>query len=114
MRTRGVPDWPVWWPDGKRVVYTDYSLGSTREFVSVRQLVESAGERDTLVTGVTVSGFSPDTTIAVGTKGFGGGAWIVPLSNGKGEDPISLDSFPTEAPWRWEWPSQPFRWGCHN
>ena len=93
VSTRGRPSIPVWWPDGKRVVYTEFSGDGPPGGLAVRQLVESAGERDTLASGVQITGFSPDTTMAVGTKGFGSGAWIIPL--GKGKEAVPLDSFPT-------------------
>ncbi|WP_053333949.1 protein kinase domain-containing protein [Gemmatimonas phototrophica] len=93
VRTQGFVRSPSWWPDSRRIVFNEYALAPGTPIIAVRQLVESAGERDTLGVGWEVSGIAPDTTIAVGTKGFGRGAWIFPLT--KGQPPVSLDSFPT-------------------
>ncbi len=93
ITTRGRPYLPRWWPDGRRLVYTEFSREASSVTLAVRQLVESAGERDTLASGLVINDFSPDTTMAVGTRGFGGGTWMIPLE--KGKDAVSLDSFPT-------------------
>ena len=94
VRTQGnVVGSPTWWPDSRRLVFTESPANPGSPSIAVRQLVESAGERDTLGVGWEVTGIAPDTMTAVGTKGFGRGAWIFPLA--KGQPPISLDSFPT-------------------
>ena len=46
--TRGVPTEVRWWPDNRRVVLTEVSGTTPYSTVTVRQLVESTGERDTL------------------------------------------------------------------
>jgi Tol biopolymer transport system component len=91
--TRGAPQIPRWWPDGRRIVFTEIATRVPYHQVVVRQLVESAGERDTLAVGWQLSDISPDTLAAAGSPGFGDGAWIVPLVSGR--DPEHLDSFPT-------------------
>ncbi len=89
--TRGIPFAPRWWPDGRRVVFTEAATQAPYGQVVVRQLVESAGERDTLAVGWQLDGIAPDTLEAAGTSASVGGAWIVPLVLGK--DPVPVDSF---------------------
>jgi Tol biopolymer transport system component/tRNA A-37 threonylcarbamoyl transferase component Bud32 len=91
--TRGTPYLPRWWPDGRRVMFTEMSSVAPYPQVVVRQLVESAGERDTLVVGWQLSDIGPDTSTAMGSGGFGRGIWTVPLAGGL--EPVSIDSFPT-------------------
>ena len=93
VRTQGNVGSPTWWPDSRRIVFTEYSLRTGAPSIAVRQMVESSGERDTLGVGWELTGIAPDAQTAFGTKGFGRGAWIFPLA--KNQPPISLDSFPT-------------------
>jgi len=90
--TRGVPSRPRWWPDGRRVVFSEIAPRAPYPHVTVRQLVESAGERDTLGVGWHINDIAPDTLEAAGSQASDAGAWIVPLVPGK--DPVPLDSFP--------------------
>jgi eukaryotic-like serine/threonine-protein kinase len=92
MPTRGIPYLPRWWPDGRRVVYTETSPDPPYRRVVVRQLVESAGQRDTLGEDWEFNDVAPDTLHAVGVRRFGRGSWIVPLQ--KGAEPVALDTFP--------------------
>jgi len=91
--TRGIPSNPRWWLDGRQIVFTEASPDPPYTRVSVRQLVESGGERDTLGVGWAISGIAADSSRAVGTMGFGSGSWVFPLT--EGTEPVSLDSFPT-------------------
>ena len=92
--TRGKPTNPRWWPDGRQIVFTEVSLEPPHTRVSVRQLVESGGERDTLGFDWALSGIAPDSSRAVGVLGgFGGGAWVFSLTGDA--EPVPIDSFPT-------------------
>ncbi len=93
VRTEGIVSSPIWWPDSRRVVFSEIAPRPRAPMIAVRQLVESAGERDTLGVGWELTDIPTDTLTALGTKGFGRGAWIFPMS--KGQAPVSLDSFPT-------------------
>jgi serine/threonine-protein kinase len=93
VRTGGIPSNLRWWPDGRRIVFTEMSPEPPYTRVSVRQLVESGGERDTLGVAWDITGIAADSSHAVGTQGFGSGAWVFPLTGDS--EPVSLDSFPT-------------------
>jgi serine/threonine-protein kinase len=91
--TRGRPLVNRWWLDGRRVVFSEASNDPPYESVAVRQLVESGGERDTLVVDMNITDVAADSSVAVGTRGFGGGAWILPLQDPSA--PIAIDAFRT-------------------
>jgi serine/threonine-protein kinase len=88
----GTPTMPRWWADGRRIVFSETSARPPYSRVAVRQLVETAGERDTLGHGWEANDISPDSSRVAGTYGFGSGAWIFPLE--KGRPAIAVDSFP--------------------
>ncbi len=90
--TNGIPYLPRWWPDGRRIAFTEVLPRPPYSVMSVRQLVESAGERDTLGGGWAISDVAPDTVRAVGVPGLlEGGTWIYPL--GSGEDAVAVDTY---------------------
>jgi serine/threonine-protein kinase len=93
--TRGSPATPRWWPDSRHVVFTEISPLPSVPQVVVRQLVESAGDRDTLAVGWQLNEIASDTLWAYGAVGFGSGRgiWKVPLA--AGAQPVVIDSFPT-------------------
>ncbi len=94
MLTRGPPLLPRWWPDGRQLVYAEMATRATEPSISIRQLVESTGARDTLGTGWMIEDIAPDTATAIGQGDVGfGGAWIFPL--GAGGDPMPIDTFPS-------------------
>ena len=90
--TRGVPFLPRWWPDNRRLVFTETDVKPPFRRAVVRQVVESTGQRDTLGQTFEINDFSPDTQSGVGTITYGKGAWILPLK--PGAKAIGLDSFP--------------------
>ncbi len=91
--TRGSPFLPRWWPDGKALMFTEASIAPPYSQVVVRQLVESTGERDTLVSGWRFNELAPDRQSALGSRTFGSGSWRVPLQ--AGAEPVAIDSFPS-------------------
>ncbi len=91
--TRGSPFLPRWWPDGKALMFTEASIAPPYAQVVVRQLVESTGQRDTLVSGWRFNELAPDRQSALGSRTFGTGSWRVPLQ--AGGKPVAIDSFPS-------------------
>ena len=62
LATQGIPSVPRWWPDGRRVVFTERSPHPPYRFATVRQFPGSAGPRDTLLNEWSVNDLSSDTT----------------------------------------------------
>lgn len=91
--TRGSPFLPRWWPDGNALMFTEVSIAPPYPQVVVRQLVESAGERNTLMRGWRFNDLAPDRQSALGSRTFGSGSWRVPLQAGAA--PVAIDSFPS-------------------
>ena len=95
LATQGIPSVPRWWPDGRRVVFTERSPHPPYRFATVRQFPGSAGPRDTLLNEWSVNDLSSDTTKpeALVTKLFSSGVWLTGLSDSSA--PVPVDSFPT-------------------
>ena len=91
--TRGLPFGPLWWPDGQRVVFTEFVLGSAGSMVTVRQLVESAGDRDTIAAGFSVNDIARDALMVLGSSTGGWGVWSKSLS--PNAPAVAVDSFPS-------------------
>ena len=91
--TQGIPLAPRWWPDGKRIVFTEQSPRPPYQQVTVRQFPGSVSRRDTLLVGWSVNEISPDTAKleALGAKSDANGLWLIPLA-----DPgraVAVDTF---------------------
>jgi Tol biopolymer transport system component len=93
VATQGLPLAPRWWPDGKRIVFTEQSPRPPYRFATVRQLPGGVGRRDTLLLGWSVNEVFPDTSRleAIGSRG-GVGVWILPLADSA--SPVPVDTFP--------------------
>jgi Tol biopolymer transport system component len=90
--TRGIPFLPRWWPDSRRIVFTETVDEPPFQRAVVRQVVESTGQRDTLGASWEMNDISPDTLTAVGIKAYGKAAWIIPLRSSA--EATVLDSYP--------------------
>jgi serine/threonine-protein kinase len=94
VATRGVPLAPRWWPDGRRIVFTERSQFPPYSMITVRQLPGSVGQRDTLLVGWSVNEISPDTARleAIASKSLAFGVWLVQLADSGRA--VAVDTFP--------------------
>jgi serine/threonine-protein kinase len=94
VATQGVPLAPRWWPDGKRIVFTEQSPRPPYAQATVRQLPGSVSRRDTLLVGWSIDEISSDTTKleALGYRARTPGVWLIPLADPKQAVPV--DTFP--------------------
>jgi Tol biopolymer transport system component len=89
--TQGVPFfYPRWSPDGKEVIYTEFAPAGGIVAPVVRQMMNDASRRDTLVAAAIVSMPSPhgDRVAVTGLRG-GEGLWLVPTERSGGA-PLQL------------------------
>jgi len=95
VATHGVPFSPRWWPDNRRIVFTERSTRPPYGEVTVRQLPGSVQQRDTLLVGWLVNEISPDTgrLEALGRSSRGPGLWLVQLGDTTRQ--VQIDPFPT-------------------
>ena len=94
VATHGIPAVPRWWPDGRRIVFTERSPSPPYASATVRQYPGSAA-RDTLLAGWSVNEVSVDTTRAEAllSRDLSFGVWLARL--GDSVAPVPVDPFPT-------------------
>jgi serine/threonine-protein kinase len=95
INTEGTPLYtPRWWPDGKRILFAEFTPAGGLSAPVVRQTAENFSRRDTLVTTAIEVVPSPDgRTLAVTGWRNQPGLWIVP-TEGDAHRPLRLVAGP--------------------
>lgn len=97
--TRGVPaHYPRWWPNGKHLIFSEFTPVGSAIAPIVRQLPTDATRRDTLVEAAFTLVPSPDGgRVAVADWRGEPGLWVLPV-DGRAGEPVQLVSSPAAFP----------------
>ena len=107
VATQGIPlFYPQWAPDGKHVVFSEFTATGSPFAPVVRQKLGDASPSDTLIASAQVSMLSPDgDRLAVPRWGDEQGLWLVPVEGGGGQpvmlvnEPVNFPSFSPDGRW---------------